>query len=70
MAIQCILILIGTRNIPFLGRNFRMLAHAQSSRAIAHRRDVQLDIAQFEFNRMRHLFAQRSRILKLPSPIG
>ena len=47
-----------------------MLAHAHARRAVADARDVELDVARFQFRDVRNLLPERARLPEAAQPVG
>ena len=57
-------------DLPFLGGDLGVLAHAHAGGAVADRRDEELHVAQMQVRQMVELLAERPRLLELAQPVG
>ena len=57
-------------DVPFARGDLRVLAHALAGRAVADRRDVELDVAQSQVGDVRDLLAERARLREAADPVG
>ena len=68
-ALQGDLVLLLAADLPFLGGDFGMLAHAEARRAIGDRRDVEPDVLELDVRDMVELLAERAGLLELAQPV-
>src|SRR4029077_19586413 len=70
VTLQCDLVLFLAPDVPFLGRDLRMLAHAHAGGAIADARDVELDVAKLQARNVIDLLAGCARLREPAHPVG
>ena len=66
---ECDLVLLGAADLPFLGGDLGVLAHAHAGGAIADGRDEKAHIAQVQVGEMIELLAERAGLLELAQPV-
>ena len=69
MAFQSDLVLSFARDLPFLGGDLGMLAHAHPGGTVAHGWNVKPDVVEFQVERVAQLLTEGSCVLKLPNPV-
>jgi hypothetical protein len=69
VALQGDLVLLLAADLPFLGGDLGVLAHAEAGGAIGDRRDVQPDVLELDVRDVVELLAERARLLEFAQPV-